>query len=342
MIQIAARPEAQARPTSGRARPLRRAALMLTTSLAVLVLGWATPPPAEAAGPWPLSGPIVRDFDPPAVAWGAGHRGVDVGGQPGDAIVAPRDGVVSYAQVLAGRPVLVIDHGDVRTTLEPVEALVEVGRRVTAGEVVGRLAAGHPCTAAACLHWGLKRGEEYLNPVTLGDAEPRLLPDTAAAAVTKRAEERAEAARAAQQFASGGAAPPPGNGVLGQPANARLGSRFGPRFHPIFKEWRLHAGIDLSNACGTPLFAAADGVVSHMGYDSSGGWRLIVDHGVVNGANLQTVYLHAQGYSVRAGARVTRGQQVGTMGSTGWSTGCHLHFSTKVNGRQVDPLPWLG
>ena len=68
----------------------------------------------------------------------------------------------------------------------------------------------------------------------------------------------------------------------------------------------------------------------------------MVDHGVVDGVSLQTVYLHAQGYRVRTGDRVTRGQPVGTMGSTGWSTGCHLHFGVKANGRHVDPLPWLG
>lgn len=289
-------------------------------------------------GRWPLSGPIVRSFDPPDVAWGAGHRGVDVAGQPGDPIVAPRDGVVSYAEVLAGRPVLVIDHGETRTTLEPVEAVVAVGARVRAGDVVGRLVAGHACPATACLHWGLKRGDEYLDPVPTGGSEPRLLPDSAAAVVKQRAKERAEAASA---LLSTGGAPPPSGGVLGQPANARLGSRFGPRFHPIFKEWRMHSGIDLSNVCGTPLFAAAAGTVSHMGYDSSGGWRLNIDHGVVNGVKLQTIYLHAQGYRVRVGEHVARGQQVGTMGTTGWSTGCHLHFGVKANGRHVDPLPWL-
>lgn len=314
---------------------------MLCVIVAALLWGGVVPVGAAAAGGWPLSGAIVRGFDPPDVAWGAGHRGVDVAGEVGDPVRAPRAGVVAFAAVLAGRPVLVIAHDDsTRTTLEPVEAAVEPGRAVATGDVVGRLAAGHPCSAGACLHWGLKRGEDYLNPVPGGDA-PLLLPDTAAAAVTKRAEVRAEATRVAA-LTSGTDVAPPGGGILGRPADARLGSRFGPRFHPIFKQWRLHAGVDLSNACGTPLFAAAAGTVSHMGFDASGGWRLIIDHGVVNGATLQTVYLHAQGYRVRAGDRVTRGQQVGAMGSTGWSTGCHLHFSVKVNGAQTDPLPWLG
>ncbi|QIK73085.1 M23 family metallopeptidase [Propioniciclava coleopterorum] len=322
---------------------LRRAACLILVALA---WGAFAPPTAAAGAGWPVSGAIVRGFDPPEVAWGAGHRGVDLAGEIGEEVRAPRSGVVSFAATLAGRPVLVIAHDDgTRTTLEPVEASIETGRAVAAGDVVGRLAAGHPCPAAACLHWGLKRGEDYLDPVPTGGGVPLLLPDTAAAAVTERASQRAQAARAAAEAGTPGAtsgAPPPGGGILSHPADARLGSRFGPRFHPIFKQWRLHAGVDLSNACGTPLFAAGDGTVSHMGFDASGGWRLVIDHGPVAGVRLQTVYLHAQGYRVRAGDRVTRGQQVGTMGSTGWSTGCHLHFSTKVDGRQVDPLPWIG
>lgn len=317
-----------------RARVVRWSAILV---LAGLWWAWCIPSADAAGGGWPLSGPIVRGFDPPEVAWGAGHRGVDVAGEPGDAIVAPKDGVVSYAAVLAGRPVLVIDHGQTRTTLEPVVAAVAVGTHVRAGDVVGNLIAGHNCPATACLHWGLKRGDEYLDPVPNGGGEPRLLSDSAAVAVKQRAKERAEATRA---LMSTGALPP-GGGVLGKPANARLGSGFGQRFHPIFKEWRLHAGIDLSNVCGTPLFSVAEGTISHMGYDSSGGWRLNIDHGVVTGVRLQSIYLHAQGYRVRVGDRVARGQQVGTMGTTGWSTGCHLHFGVKANGRHVDPLPWL-
>lgn len=317
---------------------------MVISLLVAAHLWWGVPLPVRASeGGWPLSGAIVRGFDPPAAAWGAGHRGVDVAGHEGDPVRAPRAGRVSFAAVLAGRPVLVISHDDgTRTTLEPVEAGVEPGRVVLGGEVVGRLAGGHPCSGGLCLHWGLKRGETYLNPVPTGGTAPLLLPDSAVHAVRDRAQARIEAARRAAQAAPIEGVTSAGEGVLAQPAQAQLGSRFGPRFHPLFKQWRLHAGIDLSNACGTPLFAAAEGTVSHMGFDSSGGWRLIVDHGVVRGVRLQTIYLHAQGYRVRAGDRVARGQQVGSMGSTGWSTGCHLHFSVKVDGRHSDPLPWLG
>ena len=90
------------------------------------------------------------------------------------------------------------------------------------------------------------------------------------------------------------------------------------------------------------IAAAADGTVAHVGYDASGGWRLVVDHGDVGGAHVVTSYLHAQGYTVRQGERVTRGQVVGSVGSTGWSTGCHLHLGARVDGRVVDPAPLIG
>lgn len=306
------------------------------------ILAWAALWPAQASaltGNWPVSGPILRGFDPPEVTWAAGHRGVDVGGRPGESVASPADGVVSFVGVIAGRPVVVVTHGDVRTTLEPVEPAVAVGTRVVAGETVGRLVAGHEgCPAAACLHWGLKRGEQYLDPLSSVGRAPRLLPASASDAVAERARQR----EAALASLGPGVFAPSGSGVLGVPSAGRVTSVFGPRLHPIFHEWRLHSGLDLSAPCGTPLHAAADGVVAHRGFDASGGWRLIIDHGTLGGAHLQSVYLHAEGYRVAVGQRVSRGEVVGSMGTTGWSTGCHLHFSVKANGRLTDPKPWLG
>lgn len=301
---------------------------------------WATSVPAAAAeGVPPVAGQVVGSFDPPEVRWGSGHRGVDLAAPSGTAVVAPAAGLVSFVGVVAGRPVVVVDHGETRSTFEPVEGIVPVGTRVAAGEAVGVLVAGHACAATSCLHWGLLRGQEYLDPLgMLSGTKVRLLPDDASAGVRTRAAAREAVAREAVATAD----PPTGSGKLSMPTAGRVGSRFGMRFHPIFHEWRLHAGVDISSGCGTPLRAAADGVVSHMGYDSSGGWRLVIDHGIVDGARLQSVYLHAQGYRVRAGDRVGRGEVVGSMGTTGWSTGCHLHFGVKANGRHVDPLGWLG
>jgi murein DD-endopeptidase MepM/ murein hydrolase activator NlpD len=131
---------------------------------------------------WPLAPPhpVVRPFQPPATQYGPGHRGVDLGGQPGVPVLAAADGVVVFAGPLAGRGVVSIDHGGgLRTTYEPLTVLVSAGQRVDRGTVVGQLAPGHEgcVTAAACLHWGAHRGREYLDPLGLLSAgRVRLLP----------------------------------------------------------------------------------------------------------------------------------------------------------------------
>ncbi len=143
-------------------------------------------PPALAAGSdmqtalWPLvpRPEVVAGFDPPAENWNAGHRGVDLRGTPGQRVRAAKSGWISYAGRLAGRGVVVVTHGDTRTTYQPVASTVRVGDRVTAGQKLGVL---HPfgshCWPRTCLHWGLIRGETYLDPLTLVGAGPvRLLP----------------------------------------------------------------------------------------------------------------------------------------------------------------------
>lgn len=141
--------------------------------------------PALAAAPepawtWPLGEPaaVARPFDAPEHRYAAGHRGADLAGAPGAPVLAAGAGRVSYAGLLAGRGVVVVVHGPLRTTYEPVAAGVVVGQSVAAGEVLGRLEPGHAgCSAAACLHWGLRRGDDYLDPVQLVDPGPaRLLP----------------------------------------------------------------------------------------------------------------------------------------------------------------------
>ncbi len=165
--------------------PFARAAVLVL----LLVLGPAGPSWSAVAaageepvpvGQWPLrpAPAVVRGFDPPDVGWGAGHRGVDLLGSPGAAVRAALPGTVSFAGTIAGRGVVVVDHGATRTTYEPVLATVHRGRAVAAGAVIGRLtsAASH-CPPRACLHWGWLRGETYLDPLLLVGAGPvRLLP----------------------------------------------------------------------------------------------------------------------------------------------------------------------
>lgn len=129
-----------------------------------------------------------------------------------------------------------------------------------------------------------------------------------------------------------------GSGQLAYPlANSVVTSRFGFRTHPVFGTRRLHAGIDFRGATGTPVLAAGEGTVVFAGPRGGYGNTVIIDHG----AALATLYAHQSRLSVTTGSRVTAGQAVGAVGSTGLSTGPHLHFETRVNGTPVDPLNYL-
>lgn len=149
----------------------------------LLVCGLGVAPAAaetDPVGQWPLrpQPEVVADFDPPATTWGAGHRGVDLLGGAGQRVHAALAGRVSFVGTIAGRGVITVEHGDTRTTYEPVSAAVSLGERVAAGAVIGRLAVpGSHCFPRACLHWGWLRGDTYLDPLGLVGAGPvRLLP----------------------------------------------------------------------------------------------------------------------------------------------------------------------
>ncbi len=134
----------------------------------------------DPVGVWPLLPvpEVVHGFDPPASPYGPGHRGVDLGGRPGQAVRSALPGTVTFAGPLAGRGVVVVSHGPTRTTYEPVAAAVGVGDAVAAGGHLGALQLpGSHCFPRACLHWGWIEGETYLDPLRLVGAGPvRLLP----------------------------------------------------------------------------------------------------------------------------------------------------------------------
>ncbi|MDU0349364.1 M23 family metallopeptidase [Actinomyces sp. MRS3W] len=120
---------------------------------------------------WPtgMATTVLADFDPPAVVWGAGHRGVDLALAAGSQVLAAGEGTVAFAGMVAGRPVVSIDHADgIRTTYEPVEPCVEAGDVVTRGQAIGTLVAGHRADGADALHWGARTGPKtYVNPLRL-------------------------------------------------------------------------------------------------------------------------------------------------------------------------------
>ena len=130
-------------------------------------------------------------------------------------------------------------------------------------------------------------------------------------------------------------------GLLARPAGGPVTSPFGYRRHPIYGYWGLHNGTDFGAGCGTPAWAGEAGTVTNIYYDEVYGNRLFLSVGTVNGANLTLVYNHLSGYSLSEGARVGRGQVVGSIGTTGWSTGCHLHFMVLRNGNPVDPMQYM-
>lgn len=129
-----------------------------------------------------------------------------------------------------------------------------------------------------------------------------------------------------------------GVGVLGWPLKAvRITSEFGPRVHPIYGTERMHDGLDFGADMGTPILAAADGVVVSAGERGGYGNAVLVD----DGASLATLYAHQSTMAVGVGDPVKRGQVIGYVGSTGFSTGPHLHFEVRVNGAPVDPMLYL-
>ncbi len=129
----------------------------------------------------------------------------------------------------------------------------------------------------------------------------------------------------------------PFKGRFMRPVNAPVTSGFGNRFHPILRISRLHAGTDFGARSGSPIFAVADGTVISASYSGGYGNRIILDHG----GGLTTVYAHCSSLAVRAGQTVRQGQRIGAVGSTGLSTGPHLHFEMRVNGRPVNPMSRL-
>jgi murein DD-endopeptidase MepM/ murein hydrolase activator NlpD len=121
-------------------------------------------------------------------------------------------------------------------------------------------------------------------------------------------------------------------------ASAALSSRFGARYHPILGGWRQHSGVDLAAATGTPVTAPSPGVVVAAQWWGGYGLFVAIDHG----KGMQTRYGHLSAVSVAPGQQVKTGQVIGYVGSTGNSTGPHLHYEMRLNGQPLDPLTATG
>ena len=124
---------------------------------------------------------------------------------------------------------------------------------------------------------------------------------------------------------------------VGWPASGHLSSPYGIRLHPVLQEPRFHTGVDISVPPGTKVVATADGIVSFAGWTENSGIVVVVEHG----RGFSTAYAHNQKASVKVGQRVVRGDPVALSGSTGISTGPHVHYEIWKNGRHTDPAGYL-
>ena len=135
------------------------------------------------------------------------------------------------------------------------------------------------------------------------------------------------------------------DGTWGYPtAVPYITSPYGWRLHPIYHTWRLHSGTDFRAYCGTPIMAAADGVVVWTKWVSGYGNQIMVNHGQIpaGGPYWASSYNHLSAFNVSPGQVVLRGEVIGFAGTTGSSTACHLHFEIYKNGEHIDPMTILG
>ncbi len=277
----------------------------------------AVAPPVAVA---PVAGGVAREFAPPPTPYSAGHRGVDLVARPGAVVVAALAGVVTFSGSVARVGWVTVDHGGgLATTYGPLDPrLVSAGDHVAAGGVLGLIAAD-----GDHLDWGARRDGTYIDPMSLLQPWEVHLTDEAPLGPATAAGGVVAGARVA--------------GARVTPVAGRVSSGFGMRTHPVTGERRLHAGLDFAAPTGRPVVAAAAGTVSAAA--DSGGYGLLVT--VDHGAGVTTRYAHLSRIAVSVGDPVAAGTVVGAVGSTGQSTGPHLHFEVRVGGVPRDPLDWL-
>lgn len=290
-----------------------RLALALFVAVA---LGIGPVSAADSTWEWPLpSHSVARGYDPPDTQYGPGHRGIDVAGAPGDVVRAVAPGTVRFAGDVAGKGVVVIDHGIEQSTYEPVTPRVSPGDAVVAGQPIGVLRTGHCPGCGAILHLGRKSGTTYLDPLArLSKGRFKLVSPDGPPPV-----------------------PPTDGGLLALPVAGPVTSPFGWRIHPLTHRRSFHDGIDFGTACGATVHAAAAGTVVLASPVAGYGLRVEVRHD--DGSVVS--YSHLASAAVHVGESVETGSIAGTVGSSGLSTGCHLHLSVYRGSTAVDPAGLL-
>ena len=150
------------------------------------------------------------------------------------------------------------------------------------------------------------------------------------------------AALAAKDHKTGGRGAGGDSGsTLTRPVPGPVTSPYGMRRHPITKVYKLHDGTDIGAPCGTPVRAAASGTIIEQYYNRAYGYRVIVNNGIKRGKSVVTTYNHLSRFAKSRGAKVSRGEVIAYVGTSGYSTGCHLHFMVIADGRTTNPMSWL-
>lgn len=192
--------------------------------------------------------------------------------------------------------------------------------------------------------WEAQKGEAEAQ---LRSANSALEESTAKIAAIDLEREKARLEAEKSKASTSSASPPPvassSGAILGSPLRIplRVTSSFGYRIHPVFGTSLLHDGVDLGASCGTPQYSARAGTVLSVGYNSRSGNYVQVNHGVIGGHSYITFYGHASSIPVSAGQQVGTDTVVAYTGTTGASTGCHLHFSLFRDGVLVNPLDYM-
>lgn len=293
------------------------------------MLAAAGPPATAGDGSWmwPVEGvgagsPTLKgEFDAPDSDYGPGHRGIDLATLVGAPVRAVARGVVTFAGEVAGVGVVTVDHGTERSTYQPVSAAVSVGDQVEAGDLVGRVVLGPFHCSSPCLHLGriATHDDRYLDPPDRlsGRSRIRLVDPDGPPPVPP--------------------AGPAGSGILQRPLAGPVTSPFGTREHPATGTQSFHDGLDFGATCGVLVRAAGPGTVVAVGRSGAYGLRVTIRHD----DDLETSYGHLSEALVDVGDDVDPSAPVGKVGSTGLSTGCHLHFGVRQEGQPADPITFL-
>lgn len=288
----------------------------VSAALAIAALaGWQfTPMTSADRWDWPLETHVIeRTFVPPEHRYGTGHRGIDIPGFEGEHVRAVAAGTVSFVGRVAGINTITIDHGVERSTYQPVTPNVRFGDSVSGSQIIGVLGTAHPSCLSTCLNLGRIKDQAYLDPA-------EKLSSTFGFALISPDGPVPQPPRAELDLADYLAAP--------------VSSAFGMRVHPVTGVRKLHDGVDFAAACGTPVPSIDAGTVTFSGWRGAYGEHIEIRHS----ENESSSYSHLSTREAFVGQTVEANQRIGLVGTTGLSTGCHLHLMTLRDGVPVNPM----